>query len=121
MSANKERGEIAIELGGTEYILRPSFDALCRIEQGIGTTIHRFLFQTAVSRDVGVMHVATIITEGIRGSGVEPPSKDDMGRMLFEEGVEHMSAVAIEFLNNAMVGPKNLKALPDETTGPTTD
>ncbi len=36
MTANKWRGEVEIVLDGMHYTLRPTFEALCRIEQELG-------------------------------------------------------------------------------------
>ena len=37
--ANKARGEVKLELGGETYVLRPSFGAVCEIEEAIGTNL----------------------------------------------------------------------------------
>lgn len=37
MTANSVRGEAAIHVGGRELVLRPSFDALCRAEEELGS------------------------------------------------------------------------------------
>jgi tail tube GTA-gp10-like protein len=37
--ANKVRGEVKLELGGETYVLRPTFGAVCEIEDAIGTNL----------------------------------------------------------------------------------
>ncbi len=37
--ANKERGEVTLELGGETYTLVPSFGAVCEIEDALGTNL----------------------------------------------------------------------------------
>jgi len=37
--ANKARGEVTLNLGGEVYVLRPTFGAVCEIEDAIGTNL----------------------------------------------------------------------------------
>ncbi len=37
--ANKARGEVKLELGGETYVLRPTFGAVCEIEDAIGANL----------------------------------------------------------------------------------
>ena len=37
--ANKARGEVELALGGEVYVLRPTFGAVCEIEDTIGTNL----------------------------------------------------------------------------------
>ncbi|MEE8499521.1 MAG: GTA-gp10 family protein, partial [Kiloniellales bacterium] len=37
--ANKERGEVTLELGGESYVLVPSFGAVCEIEDALGANL----------------------------------------------------------------------------------
>jgi hypothetical protein len=37
--ANRERGEVSIEVGGKAYTLRPTFDAMCEFEDLTGKTV----------------------------------------------------------------------------------
>ncbi len=37
--ANKARGEVELDLGGKTYVLRPTFGAVCEIEDAIGTNL----------------------------------------------------------------------------------
>ncbi len=40
--ANKERGEVTLALGGESYVLVPSFEAVCGVEERIGTNLFEF-------------------------------------------------------------------------------
>lgn len=38
--ANPERGEVGVTVGGKGYTLRPTFDALCELEDLVGKPLH---------------------------------------------------------------------------------
>ncbi|MEE9209068.1 MAG: gene transfer agent family protein [Kiloniellales bacterium] len=40
--ANKERGEVTLELGGEKYVLRPEFGVIAEIEDELDTDMFRF-------------------------------------------------------------------------------
>lgn len=46
--ANQERGELGVDVGGKRYTLRPSFDAMCELEELTGKSLVAWLevFQT---------------------------------------------------------------------------
>lgn len=41
--ANPERGEAGVIVGGKAYTLRPTFDALCELEELVGRPVHDLL------------------------------------------------------------------------------
>lgn len=41
--ANPERGEVGVIVGGKGYTLRPTFDALCELEELVGKPLHELL------------------------------------------------------------------------------
>jgi hypothetical protein len=98
MSANEERGEFGISLGGADYVLRPSFEAIQAFERPVadgGTG--KSLIQLAGEADRGAMTMATtavIIAECIRAwgkavgnTGARGAQADVIGPMLVEAGV----------------------------------
>jgi len=86
--ANETRGEIAIDLGGREYVLRPTYQAIAAIEAKTGKGL------LALARDaaeLGVGDAAIIATECIKAYGkhvgddmMARYSPDKIGEMMIE-------------------------------------
>lgn len=55
MTANATRGEVSLTLDGTEYVLRPSYEAISAIETETGCG----LFQLAQDASAGTMRLST--------------------------------------------------------------
>ena len=109
VTPNGDIGEIAIDLGDDRFILRPTFGCLQRIQTGTGKDVAMLHHRLIHERSIGVDDLLTVIANGIRAGGVAVPK--DLGDRIFNEGMIEITARAIEFLTNAQVGPKNLKAL----------
>lgn len=60
MPANPLRGEVAIRLAAGEYILRPTFDALCRIETELDRPL-LFLAGDLARGEIGARQTAVIV------------------------------------------------------------
>jgi hypothetical protein len=99
--ANKERGEIAVSLGGKDYRLRPTFQALAEIENrsGIGLVAlaRRFLAQ-----DFGLNDVIAVLEPAIEAGGVKPPA--DLGALVVMQGIATFTAPIETFLIQALTG-----------------
>ncbi|MDT7935212.1 MAG: GTA-gp10 family protein [Sphingomonadaceae bacterium] len=67
-SAVDARGEIAIELDGVEYVLRPSFEAVGAIESACGKTLLE-LAQAAESGTLSAAHLAEVVAQCIKAQG----------------------------------------------------
>jgi hypothetical protein len=52
--ANRERGEIAVEVGGASYTLRPDFNAVCELEQLTGQSYEAVIKQCFEGRLSGL-------------------------------------------------------------------
>lgn len=84
---NKLRGEVEIELGGENWTLRPTFEALSNIEGKLNKSIPEIVREQRQG-SVRLNTVATIIWEGIvAANGGTPPSHKTraMGRLRYEE------------------------------------
>ena len=84
--ANPHRGEVEITLAGKTYTMRPTFEALCEIEDrtgvGLAVQLRRFAEGT-----FGVRDVAAILSAGIRASDKAAPGIDEIGQIIVEEGI----------------------------------
>lgn len=85
--ANTERDEVTIFLGGKEYIMRPTWEALCDLEDRTHlyiTEIMQQLFEGKLS--IKVMGI--IVWAGIRGSMEDKaPTLKEVGNMMVEDGL----------------------------------
>ena len=103
--ANPHRGEVAISLkqpGGEprDYVLRPSFQALLKIEvlAGVGApaVLQRFTTGTYTVRElVAVIH-SCLVTEG------DPPTFEVVGEMVYATGVTACGQPAADVLVKAL-------------------
>jgi len=95
---------IDVTLGGRTYSLRPSFDALVRIEQMLGFGLGG-LMQRYLQRHAGVTDNARIIYEGIRATeGNGAPDYETVGQAVVAEGFEATAPAALELLTAAFNG-----------------
>lgn len=102
MSANKHRGEVSITLGGKEYTLRPSFEAIADIEErtGRGTVA---LTRLAASGDIGVGRAA-IILHALMTAGGHKVDLKDVGSMILEAGIVSVLPAIMVVLGNVLAG-----------------
>lgn len=68
MTANETRGEISLELDGTEYVLRPSFEAISAFENLTGRSLID-LARAAGEGELKTSEAAVIVTECIKAQG----------------------------------------------------
>lgn len=129
--ANQQRGEMSLEMGGKNYTLRPSFGALCEIEERLDTSIPT-LIVAFEQGDIRIKRMATIIWAGMWAYDPKTvPSIVAVGEMILEEGLmsiinqvdsEGGSKIA-GFLINGIVGDKDdakKKEQGEATENPTT-
>lgn len=64
-AANAVRGELSIDLEGVTHVLKPSFDAIGRIETATGLSLFQ-LGRAAEDMSLTLAHAAIIIAECIR-------------------------------------------------------
>ncbi len=85
--ANTERGEITVILSDKEYILRPTFEALCDLEDRTKKPITQIM-QQLFQGELSIKVLAIIVWAGIRGSmGDKSPTLDEVGNMMVEDGI----------------------------------
>jgi hypothetical protein len=116
--SNEQRGEATIMLGGAEYTLRPTFDALAEMEQKTGSSIVT-LMQRFLREDQGgtfsfsAGDVRAVIAAGIRASGTPVPT--NLGELILKAGLFKAADRASFFLAYALAGEQrgNAEATPE--------
>lgn len=102
--ANAMRGETDIMLAGREYTLRPTFNALCELENKTGSG----LFELAKRFDEGrfTLHdIASVIWSGIRAGGcAEPPAFETVGEWIAVQGMASVIKPVTHYLYLALGG-----------------
>ena len=101
---NRQRGEVAIALGGRGFVLRPTYQALCAIESALDCGLVA-LYRRIVSHDFGLREITVIVTEGLIAAG-EPATREKVGTMIAEAGLLSPEVVepVTEFLALALTG-----------------
>jgi len=68
MTANQTRGEVALELDGVRYTLRPSYEAIMAFEKGTGFGLLELVRQTE-DLSMAIETASIVVTECIRAGG----------------------------------------------------
>ena len=93
--ANTARGEVALKLGGTRYVLRPSFGAICEIEDALGASIFdvgRKLERAEITARELVKFTQACLKES--GHAV---ADDELGRLILDHGALEVIAGLAKF------------------------
>ena len=102
--ANKFKGTFDITLGGKEYTLRPSFDAVCEFEDVTGVTATKAR-QDLVEGTQGAKIIPAAIWAGIKGdhpiSGQKVPTLRIIGETMRQDGVMSFHFAALKLLTYA--------------------
>ena len=101
------RGNMTIELGGEERLVRPSFSAMLEFEETSGYGAYEALRGLQGSK-INSKMIVSAIWAGIRGAH---PSKEDtcpswreVGEMCFEKGMAACIGDALKFLTLGLAG-----------------
>jgi hypothetical protein len=97
--SNIERAEIDIIIGGKSYVMRPSFNALCEIEQSVGKSIITLLISFD-QRGILLKEIIYIIKAGLKASGIKPPK--DLEYCLYQQGYSNIIPVIYNFLKSGL-------------------
>lgn len=115
--ANKERGDVDIELLGKQYILRPTWQACIEIERATGEGLVP-LARRVIAVDYGLNDAVAIVTAGLKATG-EPASADAVGDMVMKTGLLGVGPSLAQFMTNALTGgeePGEAKAADQDTS-----
>ncbi len=114
--ANKERGEVTLDLGGETYVLVPSFGAVCEIEGALGSNLFKLSQRLAIA-DIAAREVidfthACLIHACPSRANVKH-DKAALGEAIFEAGPLEVMTVLAEFCFNYALGGQREKKAPD--------
>jgi len=106
--ANQQRGETTIVLGEESYTLRPSFEAMCEIEDHLNCSMLELVtkFQQG---DLRFKATAMIIWAGIHGSQEDgfkpktPPTLEDVGNSIRKHGLATLLSEGVDTGTNSLV------------------
>jgi len=98
--ANAERGEVVVKLGSEEWVVRPSFDFICGVEEATGRSILELVENI---RSIRLTDIVLIIHEGIKSTKPAlPPTKAVVGALAVKAGVTKLLPVAANILSAAL-------------------
>ncbi len=99
---NKERGEVAIKLGGQNFILRPTPEAVVAIETRVGRGLVS-LGQRLARDEATLEELTAVVFEGLRAAG-EPAVFKTVRGMVYATGYTPIALRILQFLVNATTG-----------------
>jgi len=106
--ANSIKGTLEVEIAGERFILLPSFDALCELEEKIGCSAVE-AFQNLGSGKVSIKIVAACLWAGIQGYAMAIGDRkmcvsfSVIGEKIRQDGLRSHVKNAIEFLGNGLI------------------
>ena len=113
--ANAARGEVVFVAAGRTYTLRPTFEALCAIEDRLGIGLIE-LAERITQRRHGVRDIASAIFEGAHAADPSV-TQVDIEAAIAHAGLRTATLTALAFLTCALGGPDPEKKV-DHTAAP---
>lgn len=110
---NELRGETSVTLGGTDYVLRPTFEALQEIERLTGLGLVP-LAKKFLAQEFGVSDIRAVLIPAIKAGGAKAP--DELGKLIMQAGPINLGGKIASFLTIALSGgeEKNAEAPKDQ-------
>lgn len=105
--ANPLRGEVEFVLGDETFILRPTFEALVRVEQKLGGLFS--IVDRATNGQVTLDDIVTVIWSCAQAGG-SPLDREAIGQLIAENGVAQATSAFRTVLTVALAGPDAAKA-----------
>jgi Phage tail tube protein, GTA-gp10 len=100
--ANSARGEVSLRLGGETYVLRPTFGAVCEIEDALGSSLYeigrRLESAEITARDLVAFAHACVSSAGYT------VDRDYLGALIVESGVHATIATLLAYCRNYAFG-----------------
>ncbi len=118
MSGIKETisGEFKMDLNGTTFRLKPSFECLVSIEDEVGA-IAKFVQRAAVGEgaDITIREITFVIHQGILAGEGEKicPEYAALGTMILKKGLLTCMIEAIQFLSRGILDEEQQKKVND--------
>lgn len=104
---NAHRGEVNVSLGGTEYVLRPTFNALSEMERLTGMGLIPLTMRFA-RMEFTLTDIRTVLSQAIKAGGGTVP--ENLGALILEETPRKLAPVIAEFLSEAIAGGETKNA-----------
>lgn len=99
-SPNPHRGEVAIELGGKVYVLRPTFDAIVEARESTGVPLGESFARIA---NLDLVEMSKVVGPTLRASGHKLTDRQ-VGQMLLEKGATNAVKEVSALLKNMLTG-----------------
>lgn len=115
--ANRHRGEVTIKLDGKNYTLRPTFEALCELEDRLDDSVIRILASMQGGR-IRLNALTHIIWAGMWGYDKDKaPSIEEVGQLVMDTGLlaileqtsDDGKNPISDFLTNGVLGGEEAK------------
>lgn len=107
MLANPQRGEVLVQLGELEFIARPDFDAIMKIEANTGKTVLKLIMQ-ADQGDLTASDVLIILeaaSQDVTSDQLKAAAMS-VGSVVFATAAVPVLLMAFAGLNNTTEEPK---------------
>jgi hypothetical protein len=101
--ANSARGEVTVNLAGTAHIMRPTFDAIAKIEAMTGLGLVGVARRLLNPNDASLRDVAFVIAAGLVGAESKIKT-DDVPALVFEAGILKVLPSAQALVLSALAG-----------------
>lgn len=103
--ANKERGEVTINLDGKAWTMRPTYEALAEIEAATGRPIMELIGAVNALR-FSVRDLAVIVAACLRAGGEDGVKAARVGPMLVAAGITSPAVLGpvVEMLTGTLTG-----------------
>ncbi len=103
MSANKVRGEKVVSIGGTDFVLVPSFKRLAKVEAAIGMSIVQFISEARENMPAraGLVELAGIVQLLAREPKLEA---EKIGEKVVTEGAVKVLLEIVKVISIALTG-----------------
>ena len=108
--ANAARGEVTFKAGERTYVLRPTFEALCAIEDRLDAGIIE-IAERIVGRRYGIREIAAILTAGAQAADKDV-TEAEIGAAIAEVGLRRATELALVLLAGALSGGSEEKKDP---------
>jgi hypothetical protein len=106
---NLHRGEVAIELAGRSYVLRPTFEALSAIETDPGAGLAE-LARRIVAGDWRLVDFTAIALHGLRAHEGRRRTREAVGALVVETGLNDCALPMASFLRAGLLGGRAAEA-----------
>lgn len=103
MTPNKERGEVLVPLKDSPLILRPTFDAIVKIEGETGMSVTKLARSLIEGDSLGIGIMTTIIFHGSKAGG-STLGRQQIGELVVKTGLGNITQSVVEFVTAYLLG-----------------